>query len=98
MNVICGNTTAISFINNMESINSETFKSIAYRILEFCTDKKFWISKADQTGSRNEKVDAQSRMLCNATKWQLKRNYFQTIFKYLENQILICFLLELLSN
>lgn len=69
-------TTVISYISRMECLNSETFKSIVYRVREFCIDKKFWILKADLPVYQNKEVDRQSRILDNATKCQLNLNHF----------------------
>ena len=76
---MCDNITAISYINNMGGIKSKTCNDIAIRIWQFVIDGKFWISAAHIPGIYNTEADKQSRILQDATEWQLNPSLFKKI-------------------
>ena len=79
--IMCDNITAISYINNMGGIKSKTCNNIAINIWNFAVENKFWISAAHIPGINNKEADKQSRIVDDATEWQLNPNIFQVITK-----------------
>ena len=77
--VMCDNITAISYINNMGGIKSNTCNDIAIRIWQFAIKNKFWISAAHIPGIHNTEADKQSRILEDTTEWQLNPDIFKKI-------------------
>ena len=75
---MCDNVTAIANINNMGAIKSETCNNFAYRIWNFCTENKLWVSAAHIPDiyiyiyiyiyMYNIEADQQSRILQDATE------------------------------
>ena len=60
---MCDNVTAVSYVNNMWGIKSQTCNDIACRILDFCTKNQLWLSAAHIPGTVNIEADKQSRLL-----------------------------------
>ena len=50
-----------------------------YRIWNFCTENKLWVSAAHIPGKNNIEADQQSRILQDATEWKLHPELFQKI-------------------
>ena len=73
------NVTATAYINNMGGIKSETYNNIAYRIWNFSTENKLWVSAAQIPGKNNIEADQQSRILEDATEWKLHPELFQKL-------------------
>ena len=68
MSVMCNNVTAITSVNNMGGIKSETCNKIACRIWNFCIENKLWVSAAHIPGKNNIEAGQESRILQNATE------------------------------
>ena len=64
---MCDNVTAISYVNNMGDITSQTCNNVACRIWDFCIKNQLWVSVAHITGTINIEADKQSRVLEDAT-------------------------------
>jgi len=79
--VMCDNTTAISYINNMGGVKSENCNTIAIEIWEFCINKNIWISASHIPGKENTEADILSRKLDDNTEWHLNPKLFLEIFK-----------------
>ena len=69
--VIFHNVTAITYVNNMGSIKSGTGNNIDYRIWNFCTENKLWVSPTH--------IPGRGRTLLDATEWKLHPELFQKI-------------------
>ena len=57
VSVMCDNVTAISYVNNMGDMKSQTGNNIACRIWDFCTIKQLWVSAAHIPGTINIEAD-----------------------------------------
>ena len=73
--------TAISHINNNGGIKSITCNNIAIKIHEFTIKNKFWISTAHIPSNDNAVGDELSRILNDATEWQLNPEHFTSVIK-----------------
>ena len=76
---MCDDVTAISYVNNMGGVKSQTCNDIVCRILDFCTKNQLWLSAAHIPGTVNIEADKQSRVLEDATEWKLNPALFQKI-------------------
>ena len=76
---MCDNVTAISYVNNMGSIKSQTFNDIACRIWDFCTKNQLLVSAAHIPETINIETDKQFRVLEDATEWKLISSLFHKI-------------------
>ena len=76
---MCDNVTAISYVNNMGGMKSQTCNNIASRIWDFCNKNRLWVSAAHTPGTVNIEADKQSRVLDDATEWKLNPALFQKI-------------------
>ena len=64
---MCDNVTAISYVNNMGDITSQTCNNVACRIWDFCIKNQLWVSVAHIIGTISIEADKQSRVLEDAT-------------------------------
>ena len=76
---MCDNVTAISYVNNMGAMKSQTSNNIACRIWNFCAKNQLWVSAAHVQGTINTKTDNPSRVLEDATQWKLDPALFHKI-------------------
>jgi len=81
MKIMCDNTTAISYLNNMGGTKSKACNKVAYKIWTFAIDNNLWLSAAHIPGKDNVEADIQSRNLDDSTEWQLNPLIFQKIVK-----------------
>ena len=77
--VMCDNVTAISYVNDMGGMKSQTSNNIACRIWDFCTKNQLWVSAAHIPGTINIEADKQSRVLQDATEWKFNPALFHKI-------------------
>ena len=99
VSVMCDNVTAISYVNNMGDMKSQTGNNIACRIWDFCTKKH-------SCGFQRHIYQEQSilRQISNLEYWRMLLSgnsillFFIKLLKNLENQTQISLLLELISN
>ena len=76
---MCDNVTAISYANNVGSMKSQTCNNTACRIWDFSTKNQMWVSAAHVPGTINIEADKQSRVLEDATEWNLNPDLFHKI-------------------
>ena len=77
---MCDYFTAISYVNNMGGMKSQTCNNIACRIWVFCTKNQFSVTFSSYIpGTVNIEADKQSRVLEDATEWKLNPALFQNI-------------------
>ena len=79
--IISGNTTAISYVNNVEGIKSYSCNQVAFYIWQYCISKNMWISAAFIPKKRT--ADYKSWNFKDNTEWQLKSTIFSQIVKIL---------------
>jgi len=77
--IMCDNTTAMSYINNMGGMQSVSCDSLAGRIWAYAISKKFWISAAFIPGKQNTTADKFSRVFHDNTEWMLNPLLFKKI-------------------
>ena len=77
--VKCDNATAISYVNNMGDMKSQTCNNIACRIWDFCTKTQLWVSAVHIQGTINIEADKQSRVMKDATEWKFNLALFHKI-------------------
>ena len=81
--IMCDNTTAISYINNMGGIQSSGCDSLSRDIWLYCHTRGLWISAAFIPGKDNKVADEKSRNINLGTEWMLNTNIFKNIVKRL---------------
>ena len=79
--IMCDNTTAVSYINNMGGMKSIPCDKLAHEIWEFCISQKFWLSASHIPGTKNVTADYHSREFNDNTEWQLSTHVFDQIIK-----------------
>ena len=79
VSVVCDNVTAISYVNSMGAIRSQTCNNVASRIWDFCTKNQLWVSVAHIPGAINIVADKQSRVLEDGTEWKFNLTFFHKI-------------------
>ena len=80
--VMIGNTTAVTYINNMGGSHSAICNSIAREIWSWCIDRNLWLSAAHLPGTSNVAADKASRVFCDQTEWKLDETIFESITAY----------------
>ena len=65
---MCNSTTVLSYIENMDSIKSETCNNVVDRTRDFCIAHKLWISVAHIPGIEKNEVDEQPKC------WKIQQN------------------------
>ena len=79
--VLCDNTTAVSYINNMGGCKSSDCNDMAKTIWLWCVKNSIWISCAHIPGKFNIEADKKSRTFNDQLEWKLN----ETIFSKLVN-------------
>ena len=98
VSVVCDNVTAISYVNSMGAIRSQTCNNVASRIWDFCTKNQLWVSVAHIPGAINIVADKQSRVLEDGTEWKFNLTFFHKIVQKFGKPDKISSQLELISN
>ena len=75
------NTTAISYINNMGGIVSDSCNHLSKTIWYYCINRKVWLSAVHIPGKDNETADYMSRLQNENTEWRLSPIFFQGILE-----------------
>ena len=75
------NTTAISYINNMGGIVSDSCNHLSKTIWYYCINRKVWLSAVHIPGKDNETADYMSRLQNENTEWRLSLIVFQRILE-----------------
>ena len=89
--VMWDNVTTIAYVNNMDSIKSETCNNIACSIWNFCIENKLWVSAAYVPGKNNIEADQQSRILQDAMKWKIHPLIFHKVFDKVGKPAIVLF-------
>jgi ribonuclease HI len=75
------NTTAISYVNRMGSIQFPHLNNLARSIWQWCEERNLWIF-ASYINTKENIADAESRKVINSdTEWELSASAFQSIVK-----------------
>ena len=75
------NTIAISYINNMGGIFSDSCNHLSKAIWYYCINRKVWLSAVHIPGKDNETADYMSRLQTENTEWRLLPVVFQRILE-----------------
>lgn len=73
------NTTAISYINRMGSIQFLHLSEVAREIWRWCEDRNIWVFASYIRSKENVEADFESRRLKPETEYELSAEAFQTI-------------------
>ena len=65
------NTTAVTYINAMGGVKSETCNDMALLIWEWCIVRQIWLSARHVPGSQNIQADTASRAFKDSIEWSL---------------------------
>ncbi len=79
--IMSDNTTAIAYVNNMDSIKSFECNNLAKSIWNWCKPRSIWITAAFIPGLENIEADTASRKFKEANEWMLNTNVFHSIIK-----------------
>ena len=77
--IMCDNTTAIAYVNNMGGMQSADCNALAKEIWLFCNNKNIWLSAAFIPGRENKVADEKSRKINEHSEWQLNPKLFKEI-------------------
>lgn len=81
LRIMCDNTTAIAYINNMGGVKSHKCDIIAKNIWEICINQNLWISAAHVPGVENKRADKKSREFNDHIEWMLHKTIFDKVVK-----------------
>ncbi|XP_046737105.1 uncharacterized protein LOC124405884 [Diprion similis] len=73
------NTTAISYINKMSSIQFPNLSILSREIWQWCEKKNIWIFASHISSSRNFIADKESRISSEETEWELADYAFRKV-------------------
>lgn len=79
--IMCDNTTAISYINKMGGIQSVDCDELSRSIWLWCKSRNILVSAAFIPGRDNKVADEKSRKFSDNTEWMLNTSIFQAIVK-----------------
>ncbi|WAR23038.1 LOW QUALITY PROTEIN: hypothetical protein MAR_036707 [Mya arenaria] len=77
--VLCDNTTAVNYVNNMGGIVSEKGDSVSLKIWEWCVQHDIWLSCSHIAGKLNLEANRESRVFKDNLEWELDGNIFKHI-------------------
>lgn len=75
----CDNTTAISYINRMGSIQHLELAKLTRDIWKWCENKNLWILATYISSANNFIADKESRQISPETEWSLSQDAFKLI-------------------
>lgn len=75
----CDNTTAISYINRMGSIQYLELAKLTRDIWKWCENKNLWILATYISSANNFIADKESRQISPETEWSLSQDAFKLI-------------------
>ena len=78
MKILCDNTAAVAYLNNMGGTKQEC-NSLAREIWLWCYENNNWITSAHIPGTNNFAADAESRSIHDNMEWQLHPWLFDKI-------------------
>lgn len=73
------NTSAVSYINNMGGMTSESMDDLTIQIWNWCTDRNIILSAQYLPGVLNTYADLMSRQFSESCEWSLKQDIFNRI-------------------
>ncbi|XP_011164155.3 uncharacterized protein LOC105198980 [Solenopsis invicta] len=73
------NSTAISYINHMESVKFPTLSDLAREIWCWCSRRNIFIYASYIPSAQNFEAHAESRIVSEETEWSLGKQYFDEI-------------------
>ncbi|KAJ8934810.1 hypothetical protein NQ318_010224, partial [Aromia moschata] len=73
------NTTEISYVNRMGSIQFPILNGLAKELWRWCESKRLWVYAPYISSSNNVQADEESRTLETETEWELSKQAFQKI-------------------
>lgn len=73
------NTTAISYINKMGSVQYPKLSKLCREIWQWCEVRDLWIFASYIKSKENTEADAESRVISEDTEWELNKKAFATI-------------------
>jgi hypothetical protein len=79
--VLCDNSSAVAYINNMGGCKSADCNEIAKSIWAWCIDNDVWISCTHLPGKSYVEADCLSRSFNDQLEWQLNEVVFESIVK-----------------
>ena len=82
--IMCDNTTAVAYINNMGGTRSKLCNAITTVIWSMCIAKGIWISASHIPGRNNNTADCMSRKFNENKEWKLSPVIFRKITKTLD--------------
>lgn len=77
----CDNTTAVSYINKMGSIQFPSLCSLAREVWHWCETRNLWIFASYINSQANYEADSESRRSSSETEWSLSDEAFRRIKK-----------------
>lgn len=69
--MVSDNTTAVTFINNVEGVKLEQCREVAYNIWRWWESRDIWLYTTDNPGQENEIADSVSRKFSSTVEWEL---------------------------
>lgn len=75
------NTTALSYINRMGSVQHESLHKLSKEIWQFCESKNIFLVASYISSQNNWRADYESRVLPPETEWSLSNSAFIKIVK-----------------
>ncbi|KAJ8909370.1 hypothetical protein NQ315_008936 [Exocentrus adspersus] len=79
----CDNTTAISYINRMGSIQFPILNALAKEIWQWCESRRVWLVASYISSGDNTEADRESRRINEDTEWELCKEAFEMVGNYL---------------
>lgn len=85
-NILCriDNTTAISYINRMGSIQFPKLNDLARKIWQWCEDRNLYIFASYIKSKDNSIADRESRILNIETEWELNNRAYDRIISHFQ--------------
>lgn len=77
----CDNTTAISYVNRMGSIQYPELCNLTREIWQWCEKRKIWLYASYISSTDNYEADQESRQNFSETEWSLSQDAFSLIVK-----------------
>lgn len=75
----CDNTTAVSYINRMGSIQFPDLCSLSKQIWQWCEERNLWLFASYIPSKDNAMADAESRRLNFDTEWSLSYDAYESL-------------------
>lgn len=73
------NTTAVSYINKMGGVRSDSCRKVGFDIWNWCELHHVWLTASHIPGLENEIADSLSRHFSPSVEWEINQEIFQEI-------------------